>query len=644
MKYGFIKSRNFKLFIIGTAGAGKAHLLAMMMGENPPTLRHSVQYLKHLIRVTRIGRYGNDLGKRNDSEISDTVRMSSIQPQSQEAKVESAPNQLSVHSASLKYPIVSNIENDLLLQEIENASDSEDNLEFDCVDVIDIYIGRPDFLEVLPNYLDKATGILLVLNLSKEFSQHQIVENYNDKSELVSTYQSVFTNEEMMRRTLESQVLKTSDNRHRDIAIIGTHKDQEHKSETREEKNVKLQNMLPPGLQDNIFYYGGELRNIIFPVNAKEPGPEEKEITNNLCEVFVEKQNFIPDEIPLRWYGLHLALQKLVQDLARGILSKAECLGIASRFHLGERSTEAALKYLHSLKFLYYYDAILPQVIFADPHIPLVKQVELFEYSQKLREAKSTLISTTGRLVKFREHGILTTELLSDFPHHYTPGLFTPSEMIRLFIAQLVVAEVQSDHYFMPSLLPVAVHAKRQQRFSSSPLLLYFPDGRLPTGLFCALVCCLISYSKWKLLMQSGTPVHQVFRNRITFEVPGETPSRVTLSDSLSSYFEVSCPCEEILRQIRWDILVGIRKTFRLLGYVNINPQEGFLCPVQDQTCSHSPHPALIDGNSSSLNCTINPGNVVSTLQQKHKVWLEKSQMLGEWLMNYPQDFIILWP
>ena len=99
-----------------------------------------------------------------------------------------------------------------------------------------------------------------------------------------------------------------------------------------------------------------------------------------------------------------------------------------------------------------------------------------------------------------------------------------------------------------------------------------------------------------------STPV-QVFRNSITFEVPGETPSRVTLSDSLSSYFKVSCLPEKILPKIRQDMLDGIYKTSNLLGYVNINPQEGFL------------HPALPDDNSSSLNCIINPGKVVSTLQ-----------------------------
>ena len=81
--------------------------------------------------------------------------------------------------------------------------------------------------------------------------------------------------------------------------------------------------------------------------------------------------------------------------------------------------------------------------------------------------------------MKFREHGIFAIELLSDFPHHYIPDLFTPSEMIQLFVAHLVVAEVQAGHYFMPSLLPVAVHAERQQITSYAPLLLYFPDGRL---------------------------------------------------------------------------------------------------------------------------------------------------------------------
>ena len=180
----------------------------------------------------------------------------------------------------------------------------------------------------------------------------------------------------------------------------------------------------------------------------------------------------------------------------------------------------------------------------------------------------------------------------------------------------------------MPSLLQVAAD-KEQFQYN---LLFYFPHGGALLGVFCALISYLLLHAKWKLLMHSGTPVH-VTRNSIAFEIPGDVPGHLLVRDSLTSHFEVSVcisptiPSEiysEICPSIRETIIAGIYKASSSLGYTNSNPREAFFCPVQGKDCSHSPHPAIVDGNCRWLKCTVNP-DMCGRVTGKHGVWFISS-------------------
>ena len=175
-------------------------------------------------------------------------------------------------------------------------------------------------------------------------------------------------------RVIQSQASQSKDGLCPNAIFIGTHKDLEDKCpESREDKNQKIRDMLLPAVHNDVIYCGEELKELIFPLNAKHPGPQEREFAAEIRRVIVESSRVKPKHIPLQWYALELALQKQMLELGRGVLSKAECFALAKRFHFDEESFEEALKYLDSLNILFYYKDILPNIIFCDSLVLLDK-------------------------------------------------------------------------------------------------------------------------------------------------------------------------------------------------------------------------------------------------------------------------------
>ena len=402
-------------------------------------------------------------------------------------------------------------------------------------------------------FMRDTSASMFTMKLDDSLDDHPLIEFYDDSGQLVGSYRSPFTNQQILMRcmrVIQSQASQSLEGFCPTPIFVGTHLDleQQCESESREDKNWKIHEMLPPVVQDNVIYCDESLKELIFAVNAKIPGPQEKKIAAELRRMIVERSHLKSKRIPLRWHALELALQKLMLELGRGVLSKAEGLAVARRFHFDDESFEEALKYLDSLNFLFYYKDVLPNAIFCDPQVLLDKVTELVEYSYRLHTAACRRVAAEGKLRKFRDQGIITLELLSrqEFSRHYVQGLFSPVELLKLFKKLLIVSPITEEEYLMPCLLQVSQEPTLLAPSSGVPsLLFYFPHSPL-LGVFCALVAYFLSQAKWRLLFDasSRSPV-KVDRNTVQFEVPGGLPGKVTLSDSFSTYFQVSIQLPE---------------------------------------------------------------------------------------------------
>ena len=683
MTHGYVEARDIKALIFGAAGTGKSHTIAMLMDEEPPMIRRSTPCATKPIRVVSTTKIEETSGKWSrvthdqlSQAIADTSTMfpqtpstarnaassasystpssNTIGPvQASKPKTVSKPKTASKHgqsAASIPHGKSSSASTssaeDELLRRIEMSPygrHAKKAFKRDRITLIDTG-GQPQFHEVLPMFMRDTSASIFTIKLDDSLDDHPLIEFYDDSGQLVGCYRSPFTNQQILMRcmrVIQSQASQSQEGLCPMPIFVGTHRDLEDQCpEPREEKNQRICKMLPPAVQDNAIYCGEGLKEVIFAVNAKAPGPQEKKIAAELRRVIVERSRVKPKLIPLRWHALELALQKLMLELGRGVLSKAECLEVARRFHFTDESFEEALKYLDNLSILFYYKDVLPNVIFCDPQVLLDKVTELVEHSYRLRTAACQNIAVEGRLRKCRDLGIITLEFLrkKEFVRHYIPGLFSPVELLKLFKKLLIVSEISEEEFLMPCLLQVMDEPTVLSLSSSIPsLLFYFPHTPL-LGVFCALVAYLLSQAKWKLLFDTSSqcPI-KVDRNTVQFEVPGDLPGAITLNDSFSTYFQVSIQLPEkapralysaVFPHIRETIVTGIRKASSVLHYNN-SFKDAFLCLEHSTSENVTPHASVVDSSRTLMTCTLN-SKVCTILTEEHLVWFSSSNNPGE--------------
>ena len=663
MKHGHIESRNIKALIFGAAGTGKSHTLALIMDEEPPKVRRSTPCATRPVRAvsrSRIERKGKKWVRITPEDFSDTIadtatefpseilstsettqaaNASNIPADAASPKVQTDPTETHPSSSTSEMsskPILSVEEQ--LLKRIEMSPYSyyaKKAFERDRISLIDTG-GQPQFHEVLPMFMRGTSAFMFVIRLDESLSDYPLIEYYDEEGNLVGTpYYSPYTNQQILMqcmRVMQSQASQSEDGQCANPIFVGTHRDLEHHcEETREEKNRKIREMLPPAVKSEAVYYGEDMKQLIFPVNAKTPRPQDKEVASELREVVVKRSSVKPKRLPLRWHALELALQKLMLELGRGVLSKTECLAVARRFHFDHELFEEALQYLDQLNILFYYKHVLPNVVFCNAQVILDKITELVEYNYHLRTDPNQGRATLGKLLRFRDQGIVTLDFLKQerFARHYVPGLFTAVELLELFKKLLIVSEVTKEEYLMPCLLPVADQPSLLAPCSSIPsLLLYFPHSPL-VGVFCALIAYLLSEAKWELVCDpdSQSP-SKVDRNTVHFRVPGDLPGKVILTDSFSTYFQVSIQlpqknpfqlCSKVCPQIRETIRAGLRKASSTLNYNNSVPRDAFLC--EEHTQSTSRHASVVRSDCTLMTCTVNPAQVYSNLSKQHLLW-----------------------
>ena len=675
MKHGHVECRDIKALIFGSAGTGKTHTIALIMEEDPPTVRRSTPCAKRPVRAVsraRIERKGKKWVRVDHDDLSQkivdesTMLASDLVPGTNPAassstmttaggseagassptKTHSTPSTDGAGGSSIShaklYSMPSYHTEEELLQRIDKLPYGEyarKAFEQDRISLIDTG-GQPQFHEVLPIFMRYASASMFVMKLSDRLSDHPVIEFYDDNGCLVGkAYHSAYTNQQILMQYMRVIQSQASQGFCPMSFYIGTHKDLEHQClETRKEKNQKLLGILLPAVHSNTFFYDEKTEEPLFPLNVKNPGPEEHQIAEELRRLIVEKSCVKPRPIPLRWHALELALQKLMLELERGVLSKAECYEVACRYHFDSESFEEALQYLHKLNILFYYEDVLPDVIFCDPQVLLDKITELVEHNYRLKTDPGKGKPTEGNIWKFRDQGIVTLEFLNKacFTKHYVKGLFGPVELLNLFKKLLIVSEISEEEYLMPSLLPVADEPSLLSPSGSVPsLLFYFSESPL-LGVFCGLIAYLLSQGKWKLLpkadSQSPGPA-KVDRNTVHFEVPGGLPGKVILTDSFSTYFQVdiqvppnapSDMCSEVCPEIQETIVEGIRKASKNLHYNNSIPKLSFLCYEHSSPNKLTPHATVVNSSHKLMTCTVNP-EVCSRMTANHQVWFRAS-------------------
>ena len=415
------------------------------------------------------------------------------------------------------------------------------------------------------------------------------------------------------------------------ITFIGTHRDLEEScKEKRDQKEKKLEGMITPSLRPHVLRCGDKF---IFAVNAKKPEEVDEGTLTQLQNQLVDNSPAEWKEIPTSYYAIDLALQLLAEKLGRCVLTIEECKREAEKLHMDDKSMMAALRYLHSLNILFFYDDenALPGVVFVNGQVLLDKITELVEKSHQLREKPSPGAVIGGEWEKFHNHAIITRDQLKAFEKHYQEGIFSVDDLIRLFTFKPILAPVGQDRFLIPAILP-AEDTQQLIAFiqQNRHLLFFFPHG-IAFGVFCALNASVINHAGWSLLEKAGRPV-QVSRNCITYTLPDD-PGKISLVDTHSNYiavvFEVdagdislaNATCKKLCPVVRDTVYTNVRKAVAALHYTNTIPKYAFFCPVASSACSTTSHAAIINSDHIGLTCSLER-SILRPMTEQQRMWL----------------------
>ena len=701
MKQGHVKSQINKALLYGAPGTGKSSSMDLFVGNPPRQARISTPLAARPITMIQMGitskewkklhpkerkeilaraiyaqLHANDTNSGEDCESSANSGESSdsdeilTTPEHKEARSKEDKSTRDVHprvhpatpssptSASkpkkgshskekISLPSLgTHDELTKLLDEISKSDDLEALPVFRKVKLIDSG-GQPQFHEVLPVFLRRMSLYIFVFKLSEELATKPMVEYFGEDGKRVGTpYQSAQSNEQLLKHCLRTlHTHRSSPDTKGEcskIMIIGTHRDEEHlcTTETREEKNKKLEELLLPMFQEEVVYYNLAENEVIFPVNAKNPEELDKSTARDIQSVVLTKCMPDPIDVPLQYFSLEIILEEVSLSLDRGVLSKEECLRAADKLFFNEHTLDAALQFLDEISSVFYFPEVLDGVVFTNPQVLLDKVTELVEITYCLRKkvGGKALRALSGGWKKFKDHGIVSLELLQEkeFNKHYVPDIFTPVDLVKLFRKLLIIADFSASEYIMPALLPVLetekVHEYRVSKDSPvAPLALDFPLGGPRLGTYCSLTCFLVSNDNqfpcpWKivLLPHSNTPAC-LNRNCTKFMVPG-FPGSVTLIDTFT-HFEIHMHTAEKVRSkmcsfVSQAIFAGLKKATVVLGYNNSIPSKALLCPCDGS----DPHVATFgDGVwTCSRDCS-----VFGDLTPRQSQWCDQATMKG---------------
>ena len=557
--------------------------------------------------------------------------------------------------------------------------------------------GQTIFHELLRLFLRRESVTIFVTKLNERLDHHPMIEYYNKEGKPLSqphpsplshedilkhsfravqsqalteggsqeTAQSQALTEGGSRETAQSQALTEggSQDTNPKLLVVGTHRDKEWRcSESRKEKNEKLIALLAPAFQRMLLYYGEGMKELIFPVNAKNPGRQDQEIARELRKAILSAASTVKShKTPLAWHLLEIALRKLAASMSRSILSRQECLRVARKLHLSVEEFDAALDHLSQLNLILYYRRLLPDAVFTDAQVVVDKVTEMVQYSYTLQGQPDTQLAVEGKWLEFRDEGILTENLMTEFPKHYEAGLFTASDLLNILEHRLIVARTTGGKYFMPSLLldlPAEAIEKHRTKLVSpaAPLVIHFPDGLAPCGLFCSLIASLLSPLSplhWELLPSPTNRVKPecVVRNLIKFKLPLGLPGTVALIDSYT-HFEVhiAAPegvCSELCPKIRNVVFQHLVTAADAYHYSDFTPESAFLCESAESHAEKEleslpwwkkmftkrtvppPHAATISTSGSWWTCSLDP-TVHGELEERHKIWLRATCDAGE--------------
>ena len=495
-----------------------------------------------------------------------------------------------------------------LLKEVESIKHSTIIFSLKWVIVSDCG-GQPPFLDASALFLRNSSLHIIPLKLSDRLEQSPDVSYFVSGSNCLTDSYVPLTNLQTIETFAKSvaaiQPLCTPSTEGAQegrtcrckFTIIGTFKDQEHDSESVEEKEKILKGVLQPY---EFFQVCGD--RIILPINAVvQPGPERDKAAAGLRKLIETSETAREFEVKLCWFVFLLSLMKMAKMKNKAILSikDDECFELAEFLGMEKDETIKAIKFFHDIGLVMHFDgtADLEDYVVVDDEPVLEKisqllsvsfiKIEAFNklYSSSYKQSHQSFFSETpsGETppgeTSLSYDTQQTLQKYGRFSRRYLKFLNLTEKELDFFLKMLVhinaIAEtVKNEEYFMPCALPYKKEPEplyefpwiirfrmKMERAGVSVGMNYIPP---PVGYLPALVVILVTEFSDEFSYPSGN--ERQYRNSITLAY--KTDLRLCIIErhlQLEFYFSGGYKFRTEFSNIRQCVLEAISTTEKKL-------------------------------------------------------------------------------
>ena len=631
-----------KSVILGFAGSGKTHTLALLLRNSLPSKRVSTPCFKPPVRSMGLRRFQMSPSSKSCTEISrkefsrrimrsgkDALPKMSCSSTESEVIVEPVELTLNERKNLPQNKLALRVKANLLFDSIF-ASKVEPLIDEVMAEITDSG-GQPQFLEILSRFISGLSIAIIVTNLSECLDECPTSYFYGEDGELIGEGEpSKITNEQMLHQFLQVVVSQSQENKQIKFIIVGTHRDLEHMcSETREEKERKLSYMVRLfDLGDNVVYADPKCKKLIFAVNAKDPNEADYEMGRKVMEAVMDKDGAETINIPLKFHLLEETLRKM-STTGQIAFTVNEVMQNVRKYFNNGMSLKAGLQYLQQSNRIFYFNELFPDKVIGDPQVLLNMVTGIVVEHIKLNRGIDTGRTMYAGWRKFKEQGILTVEILKKISNCYDSH-FTPEDMLKLLEELLISFRMNPEEFLMLCLLSTEASSPMIESPTADPMcqfsmMLHFPKGIARIGIFCSTICKLISGEGWKHYEYS-----EVSRNLFCFTLHNVF-GVVCVRDYHDSFFQVTLHFSsdaKLYPKILPDTCVALRDTVKkvinevtqALCYRPDEPELAFECE-EHCTSSYSIHPARYIKDCPSLLCT-KDSRIATAVTKKHNLWL----------------------
>ena len=481
--------------------------------------------------------------------------------------------------------------------------------------------GQPQFLELLPVFVQDVSVVLYALNLSESLNHCPMIYFYGKDSQPVGKpYKSPSSHKQVLEQCVRAAHAR--DFRPR-FFVVGTHRDEEDKcSETKRGKGDVIKQMVN---SEYLICKNGV--DVIWDINGANPDSYDQKVASELRHALVDHCN---DEatpsLPIKWFGLEMEIK---HTAVRGVISLDRCLQLARSLGMDEQALEAALLHMVKYNLLLWYHNVpsLRNIVFCDPQVILNIISDLVQCKHELAGGEVLGIAGVRNAwcSKFRDHGIVSTDFLNlnRFQQHFLDIVFNVKHFTALMCHLFIMVPLEGGDYLMPALLdPLSSESISRHTASAKcqPLLLHLQNDLIPFGLFSCLVSSI--QTECSVLEEKKVPVC-LYRNCVSFKCR-KFPAQFTIIDSslfievhLNSARDIPTAC----RRIRKLIYDGIKKCSDVLRYHSLKLlNDGFAC--SNRSCKGVATPYDSDPNLAS--CTSCSTDM--DLTSNHTVWIAEER------------------